>query len=182
MIIRKLFAFLCICFIAYSCENRRVSNVLRSFQKSVVVIPEDLQSVDNRDVVLCGEQEECSPVLIIYYDSLSCSTCQIGHLTDLLELYELSDSLGTFKVMTIFSPKQEEYDDVIKNLMLKGFEYPVYVDYRGSFRRKNSCIPADSRFHSFLTDKSGHPVYVGNPIASDGLWNLFLKVLQNISS
>ena len=82
--------------------------------------------------------------------------------------------------MSIFSPSVEEYDEVLKNLIYRDFEYPVYIDFSGSFRQKNDCIPKDCLFHNFLIDSNGHPVFVGNPIASDDLWNLFNKALSSI--
>lgn len=97
-----------------------------------------------------------------YHDSLSCSSCQISHLADIQSIYELSDSLGTFEVMTIFSPRPEEYDQVLRDLEIREFEYPVYVDVTGSFVSSNGCIPSDRRFHSFLTDSDRHPVFVGS--------------------
>lgn len=120
------------------------------------------------------------PVLILYHDSLSCSMCKISHLSDLSCVYALADSLGTFEVMSIFSPREEEYDELMKNLIYRDFEYPVYIDFSGSFRRRNECIPEEDLFHSFLIDRNGHPVFVGNPGASDDLWNLFNKALSFI--
>lgn len=88
--------------------------------------------------------------------------------------------MGTFVVMTIFSPKPEEYDEVLRNLEIREFEYPVYVDVTGSFVSSNGCIPTDKRFHSFLTDSDRHPVFVGNPISGARLWDLFEQALERI--
>ena len=161
------------------CKEYRVAKQLKQFSSETVIIPEDLQKIDNRIQTEVGDIDGI-PVFVIYHDSLSCSQCQISHLSDLLGLYELSDSLGTFSVMSIFSPREEDYDGVMKDIMYRDFEYPVYIDYTGSFRKKNTCIPEDVRFHSFLLDGDGHPVYVGNPIASDDLFKVFKAALERI--
>ena len=36
------------------------------------------------------------------------------------------------------------------------------------------------RFHSFLLDKEGHPVFVGNPLASDRMMELFKEALESL--
>lgn len=162
-----------------SCDRQRVAKSLRQFYAETIEIPSDLQKITGRIQSEVGNRER-TPALIIYHDSLSCSSCQISHLADLNDVYALADSLGTFEVMSIFSPSVEEYDEVLKNLIYRDFEYPVYIDFSGSFRQKNDCIPKDCLFHNFLIDSNGHPVFVGNPIASDDLWNLFNKALSSI--
>jgi len=106
--------------------------------------------------------------------------CQIGQLADISGLYEFADSLGNFEVMTIFSPRMEEYNSVVNNLMVRDFEYPIYVDFKGSFRKTNLGIPDDRRLHCFLIDSDGHPIFIGNPVASNELWSLFMKTLASL--
>lgn len=162
------------------CTNYKVGKEMRRFVESEIVVSQDLECVADRNIST-GNMPDSSSVLVMYYDSTECSGCRINHLMDLKPLYELSDSLGSFEVMTVFSPRQEEYDEVVRQLMVLDFPYPVYVDYAGEFRKANTCIPDDKRFHSFLVDRDGHPVFVGNPLASDGLWELFIKSIKSLS-
>lgn len=141
--------------------------------------PSGFQKISGRNQSFISSRSEL-PVFVIYHDSLSCNLCQIGHLADITGLYELADSLGIFEVMTIFSPGKEEHNSVVKNLMVRDFEYPIYVDFIGNFRKTNTGIPDNRKFHSFLIDGDGHPVFVGNPVASNELWSLFLKTLVNL--
>lgn len=165
---------------ATACKEQKIAECLKSFRAESILIPADLQKVDGRVQSEVGDAMDGIPVLILYHDSLSCSMCQISHLADLSDVYALADSLGTFEVMSIFSPREEEYDELMKNIVYRDFEYPVYVDFSGSFRKKNSCIPEDAIFHNFLIDRDGHPVFVGNPAASDELWDLLNKALFSI--
>ena len=162
-----------------SCKNQQIAKELRQFQKGTVVIPADLQKIDRRVQSEVGTRDSI-PALILYHDSLSCNMCHISHLADLVDIYSLADSLKTFEVLCIFSPREEEYDEVMKNLIYRNFEYPVYVDFSGSFRQKNKCIPDDASFHNFLIDRDGHPVCVGNPAASDTMWKLFNEALTTL--
>lgn len=176
----KRISVLLLCLSALSCCTEfRISRELKAFMEETIIVPSDLVQIVDGETSTCG-QIPSVPVLVFYHDSLSCSSCQISHLADIQRVYELSDSMGTFVVMTIFSPKPEEYDEVLRNLEIREFEYPVYVDVTGSFVSSNGCIPTDKRFHSFLTDSDRHPVFVGNPISGARLWELFEQALERI--
>ena len=54
---------------------------------------------------------------IVYYDSLECSSCAVTHLMDLVPLYEKFENTDV-GVMTIFSPRLEEVEDIKLELML----------------------------------------------------------------
>lgn len=162
-----------------ACSDRELAGKLREFRNVEIITAVEVERVSSRKISSCIP-EPVKARLVVYYDSLECSSCGIHHLYDRQELYMMTDSLDSFDVLTVFSPRGEEYDQVMKELMLFGFPYPVYVDSYGDFRRANSAIPSDKRFHTFLLDRSGHPVFVGNPVASSGLRELFDKVLDNI--
>lgn len=83
-------------------------------------------------------------------------------------------------VLTIFSPSPEDYAGVVELLEIQDFDYPVYVDFDGRFRRTNAFIPEDVRFHSFLTDGSGRIRHVGNPSVSESLEKSFDRALDGI--
>ena len=175
-----IFAITIILLLVSSCSVRQsIRQELRRFQKSKASLSLEIDAVRDRNIGRESLQSEVMS-MVMYYDSTECSQCRINHLSDCLPLYELSDSIGTFRIVTIFAPRQEEYDEVIRQLMVLDFPYPVYVDFDGSFRKANPCIPEDNRFHSFLLDKEGHPVFVGNPLASDRMMELFKEALESL--
>ena len=160
------------------CAERQTRKIMKDFIRAEIVLPGDLHSIANRNMSTESLFPKI-PTLIIYHDSLECSTCRISHLMDYAGLYEMADTSG-FQIVTVFSPRQEEYDEVLRQLMVHNFPYPIYIDFNSSFRNRNASIPEDPRFHSFLIDKDGHPVFVGNPAASDDLWKVFEKTLAKI--
>ena len=83
-----------------------------------------------------------------------------------------------FSVMTIFSPKNEDLEEVKFQLSLANHQEHIYVDTYGTFSILNQCIPSDQRFHSFLLDDIGKPVFVGNPLVNTKLMEVFIKTLQ----
>lgn len=162
-----------------SCRERRISGELREFMSNTVVMPSDLQKVYDRNIEMVST-DSLGVTMIILYDSLECSSCRINHLRDFLSGYELLDSIPGCKLLTVFSPRQEEYDEVVKQLMILNFPYPIYVDYSCSFRKLNPFIPDDTKFHSFLIDRDNRPVFVGNPLARREMMDLFNRVLYSM--
>lgn len=177
---RKIFIVVLYLSLISGCARHRISKELRDFSRATVAMVDGMQSVCHRNISSSVWDNSNNKIrFVMYHDSLSCSSCQISHLNDYLYIYEKADTMS-FEVLTIFSPRQDEYDEVIKRLMILDFPYPVYVDFDGSFRRANLCIPEDARFHSFLLNKEGHPVFVGNPIASDSMSSLFDRALEKL--
>lgn len=160
-----------------ACSENGVRREMKHFIQSEITFPETMERVNNGSFGVDTLQID-RPVLIIYYDSTECSSCKITHLTDLEPVYELYDSLGTFDVITIFSPPDEEQINVLEKLMMLEYPHTVYIDFAGAFRDANDCIPADKRFHSFLLDSGRKPFYVGNPTGSEQLWNLFTQAVS----
>ena len=172
-----IICLICIAFLT-SCAEYGTGKILKKFMNETVSLPKDMHSVQDRSMSSVSNFDK-RPTFVIYHDSLACNTCQIIHMTDNIKLYERADT-SDFQVVTVFSPRQEEYDEVMRQLMILDFPYPVYVDFNCSFRKLNTGIPEDVRFHSFLLDKNGHPVFVGNPNANETLNHLFEKVLSGL--
>lgn len=164
--------------ISEGCTQYATKKIMRYFFKSEITFPETLCRIENRNVVYDNLVTDSLPKLIIYNDYRECNSCKIKQLTTIESVYKLSDSLGTFEVVAIFSPSTDEFDDVMEELITMNFKYPVYVDVFGDFGKLNKCIPEDKRFHCFLVNRDNKPVFVGNPAIRE-LRCLFLDVLKN---
>ena len=152
---------------------------MRSFMSETVSVPDNLQGIAPSGSFFYRDTSSL-PKLIFYYDSSDCNECEIAHLGNLEWFYVRSAEERTFDVLTIFSPSSEDYAGVVELLEIQDFDYPVYVDFDGRFRRANSFIPDDRRFHSFLTDGTGRIRHVGNPSMSGSLEKSFDRALDGI--
>lgn len=177
---KRFFLFLYVIFISLamvSCgERKKIESMMADFIKTKIVIPNDLECICRREVKTIDLESIKENRLVIYYDSLDCSSCRISHLEENFPLYEMADT-GSFSLLTIFSPRVDELEEVRLQLMLINFQFPIYVDVNGSFSRQNASIPSDLRFHNFLVGPDNHPLFVGNPLANDKLFDLFQEVL-----
>ena len=173
--------FLCLITVSCSFERTKLRKQMDEFMQSEIIFPSSFHKIESGRLSPC-ERIQTKPVLVFYHDSSSCSLCQINRLHDRLDIYALSDSLGNFDVMTILSPKEEEYQEVIGTLRDRCYEFPVYIDYSREFPVYNSHIPEDVRFHTFLVDERCRPVFVGDPVPETTLWDIFCKTLDKITS
>ncbi len=159
-----------------SCDSISTRRKLKAFMKEKVSIPELLCVHGEKTSIYNSEVN--SPKLVIYYDSLSCSDCEVSRLVNTEWLYEKSLKENKFEVLIIFSPLAGDSEALLEMLYRQNFKYPVYLDMNGAFRETNSFLPADKRFHSFLLNKDGDIKFVGNPMMSKELDHLFFKVLE----
>lgn len=174
---RKILVLLFLSLLLLSCERQKMAKELKSLMKETISIPEDLQMILPSGVVL-DYIKSTKSLMILFFDSLSCSSCQLSQMSRYDDLYRLADSTQSFRVMAIFSPKKSESDNFVQNICNSYFRFPLYWDKSGSFCKMNGFIPEDSRFHSFLIDSTGAILFVGNPMASEGLWNLLIEKIE----
>lgn len=163
------------------CASRRMTREVEEMMSARIVVPDDVFVIKDKNVLQYDDDGD-KATLVMFHDSTVCNPCHVGHMYDYLHFYEYADSTGLFDIMMIFSPREAEYDEVMSEAVILDYPYPLYVDYGGSFRRENACIPDDDRLHCFLMDKDNRPVFIGNPLLSHELWVLFENALEKITS
>ena len=178
-ILKSIFALIFVCLSFSSCsERQKIKKTMTEFMKTEIVLPASMTVVNGKEVKVADLSTLHDNRMIMFVDSMSCSSCRIGHFTDALPLYELSDSLKNFSVMAIFSPEQSKLVDVEMQLKLLDFPYPIYIDTKREFAMMND-IPADKRFHDFMISKDGRVKYVGNPLNGEQLMLVFKNTLNH---
>jgi hypothetical protein len=82
--------------------------------------------------------------------------------------------------MFIFSPPMAKIDEVFQALRHSVLDFPVFIDEKQAFLKANPHIPADNRFHTFLIDKNGKVVLVGDPVNNPQLWELYKTTITTL--
>lgn len=159
-------------------ESRRVKAMMMDFIESEIVIPNDLVCIQAGALTKIDIDSLKQNKYIIYYDSLECSSCRVGHLKEIYPLYQMADTMG-FSVLTIFAPRIRDLDEIKLQLMVSQHPFPVYIDLSREFTIRNREIPLDSRFHCFLIDNDGKPLLVGNPLYNEKILDLLNEILQH---
>mgnify|MGYP003538674402 FL=1 len=84
-----------------------------------IILPDGLECICGREITTFDKSTLKSSVFVMYCDSMECSSCRIAHMMDMYPLYDMADT-SEFSVLTIFSPRADEVDDVRLQLMTAG--------------------------------------------------------------
>lgn len=161
-----------------SCREIRVAKILKNFQNSEIIIPEDIIRID-KGIIDADPLLQQRAKLVVYVDSTSCSSCQIAHLEMFDNLFALADSTGLFDLIIMFSPTADNASEVLSMICKKKYKHPMYFDVAGKFASLNQqIIPIQKEYHTFLIDRKGTPIFVGNPNQSEKLYRVFIKSLS----
>ncbi len=164
-----------------SCDKRNLQKQLERFSRSEVVIPAGMrQMMHGKDTILLNPAMDVAK-LIIYTDSLDCSSCRITHLYEYEEILDYCDGIGDGLLpIFIFSPPQLKIKEVMQALEIAQFNYPVFIDSQSFFKASNDHLPQDNRFHTFLLDKNSNVVLAGDPIYNLPLWELYKQTISQL--
>lgn len=174
--IRVSFKVLCAIFLILltSC-NDNTKRIAYEFQEKTVEITRNLVGYSS-GVYTPMPDIDGKKVLIMYYSPKECSVCAVKHIWDFEVLYEMAEEYD-YEMLSVFSPGEDDYSELLEYIKLSEFPYPIYYDINSDFARKNTCIPEDSRFHIFLLDEDRHPVFMGNPLANEKMKEIFNQVM-----
>lgn len=170
-----------------SCVNRNntgnspdIAESIRAMIGKQVCVPALTSTFLGRDSAT-AHQETILARLIVYYDSTSCQTCRVNNLYEWKDIISLEKSSGgKFELMMIFAPTEDDVVNLRRALARSRFLHPVYFDLERKLLKDNPFIPSHQAYHTFLTDKDGRIILVGDPILNPDLFPLFLKTVNTI--
>ena len=168
-------------FFCYSCSSKKgdAQKTLVEMSKHKVVLPLEEMGCFH-SAVDTMERKEVVPMMynfVHYVDSSQCSPCALDRMYNWNKLVDEYSSKGV-RFVFIIEPKKEQLEDVHFAIESSGLRNPVYVDSLYAFRRQNSFLPEDQMYRSFLLDKNGKIILVGNPLENNDikqLWNKLVK-------
>jgi hypothetical protein len=173
--------FVCISIVQISCGDRQLRNDIKQLTASEISMPEGIKHVVNMRDSLVNIQADNAAKLVVWVDSAACSTCRIDRLFEYEVIVEFREEIGDeFVPVFLFSPPQDKIDEVIKAVEFNELDCPVFIDENHAFPAMNPHIPADNRFHTFLIDKNGKVVLVGNPVNNPALWELYKTTITTL--
>lgn len=164
--------------ILISCNNIKTTRIVKAFKQEIIVMPTEMIKITDGTVTSIKNYTFETRTLIQFYDESDCSSCTISHLSDNIARYKyLSDSTNC-DVVILFSPLADDVQDILADIIDCGFEYPIYLDQYGEFSKLNPIIPQDKKFHSFTVNRDGQPIFIGNPLNNQKLWEIFIKTVE----
>ena len=158
--------------------NKTVSEIIKTFFGSEIVIPTDLRLETfgdyYDDYALLSRQLK----MIVYLNAESCVNCTMMSLIPVYNLHLESKEFSKFGIVIILHSSQHEYMEFFHETSF--FSYPVFYDPEGSFERLNPNLPISALYHTFLLDKNNKVVLVGSPLHNPPLWELYKSTIQKM--
>ena len=163
--------------VATGCEEMRLRSQVRKLMASTVVLPEKVIRIAGEEMLPMPDSLREKAKLIIYIDSLECRSCRFSKIP----MYErIIPSAESYGVAVMIMMANRTYSGITLAQYLSDIDLgvPIYVDEESVFLSMNSAIPADTRLHSFLVNRQGTPVLIGDPVLSPGIAELFERMLR----
>ncbi len=172
---------LCLAAVLTGCGRQKTQKQYDELVAKDIVVPSGMrQLVGGRDSIVLNPAAGAAK-LVVWVDSTDCSPCRVGQLFQYYKVINYREEKGEeFAPIFIFSPSRDNLGDVMEALKNSEFDFPVFVDENYSFKKANSHIPADNKFHAFLLDKNGKVGLVGDPTRYPDLWELYKTTIATL--
>ena len=116
---------------------------------------------------------------IKYIDSTNCTSCVLQNLylwNDFIDLYK--EQYKNVSFYFIISDKNLKEMDILFMLKNTNFNHSILLDTSNVFMRTNPNIPSESKWHTFVLDKSDSIILVGDPIHNKKIEELYNQTMD----
>ncbi len=117
-------------------------------------------------------------IFFIYYiDTVGCSSCELSKMSAIEQLHYNQYKSDVEFIYVVSTPAEyvDEMNSVMNGYRLKN---TVYLDTCNAFLTANAHIPVDNQlFHTFVINRDGKVLMVGNPFQNGRMEALFKKVI-----
>lgn len=165
-----------------SCYSRQkeTRDVLAEMSKNKIDIPFSEMGCfhSEADTMRSVAAVEPKYTFVHYVDSSQCSPCALDRMYTWNKFVDEYSKKGV-RFAFIVEPKIEQMEDVHFSIASSGLHSPIYVDSLFAFRKQNKNLPTEQKYHSFLLDKLGHVILVGNPLQNSKIEELLDKIINN---
>lgn len=165
----------------WSCNNNGIVKDIEEFKGQQIIISRDWHTVWKGKDTLLYKFTEAPIKLMVWYDSLSCASCQI------VSMYEWDDIIKQahlfekwLNIIFLFTLSREDIYEAGMMFKRISFHYPVFIDQNGTFVKQNPNLPQNKQLHIFLLDKNNKVVMAGNPLRNPKLWELYKSTIQKM--
>jgi hypothetical protein len=109
--------------------------------------------------------------ILLYVDSIGCTSCRLGLETWKTHIEELEEKVD---FLFYFRPKTKR--ELLSILKIAQFNHPVYIDEQDELNKLNK-LPANQSFQCFLLDSNNKVLMIGNPTLNPKIWELYKEII-----
>lgn len=142
-------------------------------------IPPELECVLMKGDTISVRMSESKYKYIIFFDSLSCSSCAIKQLPRWLNIVNYAaDNPERLSLYFIFESKHEFVDFNRESLLLSDIYYPLFLDTSTFYRKANPEI-VDQKVNYLMVDSLNKIVFIGDVLRNKRLFREFNEILND---
>ena len=170
---KKIVCLMLLCMSLLSCSSDYKLHALMNEWIGKKLILND----DARKAMQANDSLSIDYTIVAYVDSTVCMSCRFGGWQRLVnEMSMYSDNhINSLLIMSAGASKNLENDININNYNLP------YVIYKGDSLLKKNDFPESDIFRTFLLDKDGKVVVMGNPLLNDKIYEMFKRHVEKSS-
>lgn len=116
--------------------------------------------------------------LVVFVDSLSCSSCFLNHLHSYSEVNDTLRNHGG-NLVVILNPQILRLEEVRSKFSTERYPFWCILDSKGEFIRNNPNLPGNKLLHTFTLDKDDNVVLVGDPSNNPKIMELLKRQLNH---
>lgn len=174
--------FLVITILVISCSTRRQQYVqeIKNLQSKPILLPTKGLVIQQGKKVKEGPLNEYERLnLVIYADSLECTTCALNHIDSWQSVIEYAKHYNNqLNLSFIFSSMKNKQYAIELFLTHKMFDCPILLDTLGEFEKLNPHLPKNRALHTFLLDENNNVILVGNPLRNKKIEEMFYQIVE----
>jgi len=171
---KKIVCLVLLCMSLFSCNSDyKLHALMNEWIGKKLVLNDDARKAMN-----ANDSLRIDYTIVAYVDSTVCMSCRFGGWQRLVnEMSMYSDNhINSLLIMSAGASKNLENDININN-----YNLPYVIDKGDSLLKKND-FPESDIFRTFLLDKDGKVVVMGNPLLNDKIYEMFKKHVEKCSS
>ena len=171
---------ICLCVLIavflFSC-NSHIDSRFRTMVGTTVVVPTS-QMKRIKCTKYSGLDDNKSEMFVVnYIDSLGCISCKLTKKRAEEDMFLEKMQADGLNMVYIVDARFYDKDKVEDMMFDYRFEGIVYLDTCNAFLEANPHIPDNKLFHTFVINKEGKVLMVGNPFQNEKMEELFKKVM-----
>ena len=159
----------------FACCSHRLDDDVERMYSMKVDIP--YGKMDKRRCSIYAKNRgESTLVLLSYIEEKDCSSCEVSRLTRMEKSY--IDAYPDVEFVYIIGVKGEESEYMYRKLCDARVEGTVYLDTCNAFLSANPQFPSSPLLHTFVMDRHGKVLLVGNPFSGEKMKSMFGKIVE----
>lgn len=160
----------------FACCSHRLDDDVKQMYTRKMNLP--YGKMDERRCSIYTKNRNGSPlVLLSYIEEKDCSSCEVSRLARMEKSY--IDAYPDVEFVYVIRVKGDECEYMYRKLCDARVEGTVYLDTCNAFLSANPHFPSSPLLHTFVMDKHGKVLLVGNPFNGERIKSMFDKIVEN---